>query len=162
MKNGNGRQNGNVESSDQSREPGKLIPQPHGGALQVPYKGMHNGGPGRTPDMFRAACREAFARAKGLDVLVHIASGDILELLGQDRQGQPIIGETKNRDRIGALEFLVRIGWPGGMDPEDVTAMRMDWMQLPAGERVVWLDKAIRALSTMKRQAELDTQMGAE
>ena len=41
------------------RKPGKLVPQPHGGAIQ---QGGTNPGGGRPPDEFKALCRQLISR----------------------------------------------------------------------------------------------------
>jgi hypothetical protein len=44
-------------------------------------------------------------KAKGLEVMSKILSGDILELIGV-KDGEPIVGFTANRDRITAFREL--------------------------------------------------------
>ena len=83
----------------------ELVPQPHGGALQRGNPGKKTGG--RPPDEWRLACEQAFEDGKGLDVVLGIMSGDILDFLGRDKKtGEPIYGPTKNRDRLGAASWL--------------------------------------------------------
>lgn len=71
--------------------------------------GSHGGGKkgrsGRKPAAWKQACEAALIKAKAPEVLARIISGDILEELGRTKDGQPIYGETKNSDRIGAIKF---------------------------------------------------------
>lgn len=45
-------------------------------------------------------------KAKAPSVLGRIVSGDILEEIGKTKAGEPIYGETRNADRLGAIKFL--------------------------------------------------------
>jgi hypothetical protein len=88
-------------------EPGMLVPQPRGGALRHGSKpGTNRGGSGRPPTAWKRACAAALRRAQALPVVERIISGDIKELLETTKAGQPIIGVTKNTDRLHAIEFL--------------------------------------------------------
>lgn len=81
-----------------------------------------NRGGGRHPYAFREECLRALIKYRGVEVVAKIAAGDILEQLGTDDDGQPIIGQTKNADRIQATKFLASyaIGLP--VQPvEDIT-----------------------------------------
>lgn len=92
-----------------------------------PAKGAPNAG--RPPDAWREACRQALADAKGLDVVKHMISGDILEQLGTDRDGKPIYGETRNGDRLGAVKFLAN--YAEGMPTQPIEIGEMtheDWL----------------------------------
>src|SRR5262245_54305688 len=82
---------------------GTLQPQEHGGALR--NGGTNRGGHGAVKLEWREKCRQALVDSKGMDVVLGIISGDIFERIGTDKQtGKPIYGETKNRDRLGAIE----------------------------------------------------------
>jgi hypothetical protein len=49
-------------------------------------------------------------RAKACEVTERIISGDIHEVLGNTKTGEVIVGTTKNRDRLAAIELASRIG----------------------------------------------------
>lgn len=91
-----------------------LVPQVHGGALLPGGTGAG----GRPPDLFRAVCRQALEDAKGIEVVKAIISGDIHERVGTDLDGGAIYGETKNKDRLGAIEFLANYGH--GKPPQEI------------------------------------------
>ena len=81
------------------------MPQRHGGALNSGGTPGNVGGPGRPDAAFRYRARYWLEEAKALQVTAHIVSGDILEVLGT-RLGQLVIGNTKNADRLHAVEIL--------------------------------------------------------
>jgi hypothetical protein len=67
-----------------------------------------HGLPGRSgakPQAWRDACRQALGDAKADVVLAKIISGDVLEALGTGEDGQPVVGATKNADRLGAIKL---------------------------------------------------------
>lgn len=99
---------------EKSAEP-HLIPQPSGrGALwsggRLGNRGGLPGRSGRKSAAWKARCAEILEDSNALQVLAKMISGEILEKLGETRDGEPIIGETKNKDRLGAIEFLARYG----------------------------------------------------
>ena len=55
---------------------------------------------------FREACAHEFSRIKAITLAGKIACGDILEHVGDDTEGRPVYGETKNADRLRAIEWL--------------------------------------------------------
>jgi hypothetical protein len=61
---------------------------------------------GRKPGSFRAECLEVLQQAEGPAVLGKVLSGDIRERLGTSDDGTPIVGESKNADRIQAFKVL--------------------------------------------------------
>jgi hypothetical protein len=66
------------------------------------------GKPGRSggkPWSFREDMRRALIEGNAGEVTKKIIAGDLLELLGRQDDGTPIIGETKNADRIKAMQF---------------------------------------------------------
>lgn len=69
-------------------------------------RGPKKGTGGRPTNKWREACRQALVDAEGLSVVKGIISGDIYEEIAKDRDGNPIYGETKNSDRLGAVKFL--------------------------------------------------------
>ena len=83
-----------------------LIPQARGGFLR-PGGGPGPGkpGPGRPDFAFRTRARFYLEKAKGLETVATVLSGDILEFLGQ-RDGALIVGNTRNADRLKAFELL--------------------------------------------------------
>lgn len=83
-----------------------LIPQPGGrGALYAGGVPGNKGG-GRQSSAFLAALHDIPARARIPEVVEGIISGDIRELLGKNADGEPIVGETRNSDRIRAIEYV--------------------------------------------------------
>jgi len=50
-------------------------------------------------------CRQALIESKAHIVLKKIIAGDLLEIVGRMDDGTPIIGETKNADRIQAMKL---------------------------------------------------------
>jgi hypothetical protein len=93
-----------------------LVPQAHGGAL---LRGGNTGNRGRWRSRFIAALNAA-AQAKRVgeddssaitlaaDILVEVAAGDrILEHIGAKSDGTPIYAETKNSDRLNAIELML-------------------------------------------------------
>lgn len=44
-------------------------------------------------------------KGKAETVLTRIIAGDIQEQLGTTKEGDPIVGETKNADRLSAIKF---------------------------------------------------------
>lgn len=48
---------------------------------------------------------KALRDGKAPDVVREIMSGDILEQVGVDRKGAPIYGETRNTDRLKAIQL---------------------------------------------------------
>lgn len=61
---------------------------------------------GRKPTVWKQACETALQEAEAVPVLKEIISGDIHELVGRDRDGEPIYADTRNADRLGAIKFL--------------------------------------------------------
>lgn len=89
-----------------------LVPQRNGGALFAGgVIGNVGGRGGSKPAEFVRACREAVTDNQLLRVLVRIAIGDIHERIDTAKDGTPIYGETKNSDRIRAIELLVNRGF---------------------------------------------------
>lgn len=101
-----------VERND-TTEPGTLVPQKHGGKIRAGSEpGTNRPGAGSPAKFFREMCREGLYRAKTVDTLVAIISGDIHERIGTDKDtGEPIYGETKNSDRIKAAAFLTQYAY---------------------------------------------------
>ena len=60
---------------------------------------------GRKPWSWRESCRQALINAKADVVLAKIISGDLLEFLGTGTDGKPVIGPTKNADRVKAIQL---------------------------------------------------------
>lgn len=93
-----------------------LVTQPHGGAL---LQGGNTGNRGRWRGRFLEALNKAaLAKRAGqddnpaitlaADILVEVAAGDaILERIGTKRDGSPIFAETKNSDRLNAIELML-------------------------------------------------------
>jgi len=77
-----------------------MRPQPHGGRLVT---GGRQGG--RKSSAFVRGLARALKESRATEVLAEIISGDIHEELGHDRNGEPIIGTTKNADRIAAVKL---------------------------------------------------------
>jgi len=67
--------------------------------------GGKKGRSGRKPWAFRDEMRRALEDGKAGDVVQRIISGDIRESLGANDDGTPIIGDTKNSDRLGAIKL---------------------------------------------------------
>lgn len=89
------------------KTPAALVPQPHGGALRRGNPGNRGGNhrSGRPDLAFRERARYLLERARGLEVMGMIVSGDILEMVRAE--GDTIIyGPTRNADRIRAFEVL--------------------------------------------------------
>lgn len=62
---------------------------------------------GRKPSKWIEDCEKALEGSNAPEVLKAIIAGDIQEHIGDDRKtGEPIYGETRNTDRIGAIKFL--------------------------------------------------------
>jgi hypothetical protein len=81
--------------------PGRPFQKGHG-----PRRG--HGLPGRSgakPQAWREDCQKALRDAKADVVLAKIISGDVLEVLGTGDDGQPVVGSTKNADRLGAIKL---------------------------------------------------------
>ena len=91
-------------------------------------RGNPGGGGGRHRRDWIAECHQALKSARALDVLKTIISGDILEQLGTTKKGKPIYGQTRNADRLRAIEFLAHYAFgkpaqPGaGQDDEPAGA----------------------------------------
>jgi len=75
-----------------------------------------NRGGKKPPNSFRTRMQLILERAKACEVTERIISGDISEVLGSTKTGELIVGTTKNRDRLAAIELASRIGYglPGG------------------------------------------------
>lgn len=58
----------------------------------------------------------ALRAAKAPEVLQAIIAGDIHEHLGYDRRGEPIIGQTRNADRLRAIDLGAELA---GAKPKD-------------------------------------------
>lgn len=67
---------------------------------------------GRPSNVWRERMRKALTRAKADRVVEHIISGDIRELIGHDKLGQPIYAEVKNADRLAAIKLAVQAAYP--------------------------------------------------
>lgn len=85
--------------------------KPFNGAPLIPGNPGNSGGKpgrsGRKPNKWVEDCEKALSQANAPEVLQSIIAGDIMEHIGNDRKtGEPIYGETKNSDRIGAIKFL--------------------------------------------------------
>lgn len=81
---------------------GQLIPQAHGGALR--HGGTNKGGSGRPPSAIRAVAREKFDKL--IPTLSRIASTK----------------NTKDRDRIHAIDILGKYGMDQAVSLADVRA----------------------------------------
>lgn len=99
--------------NDSQPAPGELVPQKGGrGAIRHGSTKGNTPGAGSPAKFFREMCREGLYRAKTVDTLVAIISGDIHERIGTDKDtGEPIYGETKNSDRIKAAAFLTQYAY---------------------------------------------------
>lgn len=64
-----------------------------------------NRGGGRKPWTFRDEMHRALVEGQAGAVVQRIISGDLLEVLGHRDDGTPIIGETKNADRLKAIQI---------------------------------------------------------
>ena len=124
------------------KTPAALIPQPHGGALRRGNPGNRGGnhGSGRPDLAVRERARYVAEKAKALDVLGKIVSGDILEMLRAE--GETVIcGPTRSADRIKAAEVLLRVAGavtgPPPATPQDVAFV----IQVPPKARTAeeWL-----------------------
>ena len=82
------------------------LPAKLGGATPVVSDTRYRAGVGRPTNTFRLRAAYQLEKARGLEVLGRILSGDILEILGSDKHGELIVGQTKNTDRIGAFREL--------------------------------------------------------
>lgn len=82
----------------------RMVDAPNGGKLYAGGVPGNKGG-GRKPSAFLAAMKTALERGKAGVVVEKIISGDILEALGTDKEGNAIVGETRNADRLKAIEF---------------------------------------------------------
>lgn len=81
-----------------------------------------NRGGGDKPDSFRIRAAQRLEEARGLDVMGSILSGDILELVGVQKTGEPIIGFTRNADRIAAFRELKDAAGYGPAKPISIEA----------------------------------------
>ena len=97
------KRNGKPKTAARTAEVAK-IPQAHGGRLYAGGVPGNRGG-GAKPSKFLAGLRVALEAGKAPEVIQGIISGDILEHLGTDKEGREIIGETRNADRLKAIEF---------------------------------------------------------
>jgi hypothetical protein len=80
-----------------------------------PRRGVGKAGrSGRKPWAFREEMHRALMEGDAGTVVKKIISGDILETLGHDEDGNPIVGETKNADRLVAIKLAASydIGLP--------------------------------------------------
>ncbi len=85
----------------------RKIPQPNGRGALNSGGTIGNKGGGRKPAIWKELCATALKEAKAIPVLKEIISGDILERIGTNpKTGDPIYGETRNSDRLGAVKFL--------------------------------------------------------
>lgn len=105
--------------------PVELEAQPHGGALLVGSNYGNRGG-GRPVDAFRAECREALTRAKGVKFLEGVidgTEGEDIVVVVKDKDGskQSVVVHVrpKIRDRLLAVELLADRGH--GKPPQEVT-----------------------------------------
>ena len=73
-----------------------------------------NKGGGQKPWIWGELCRQALQNAKADIVLAKIIAGDLHEVIGMTKDGEPIVGETKNADRIKAMQLALSyaIGLP--------------------------------------------------
>ncbi len=85
----------------------------------------NRGGSGRPTKSFRTRMQLVLERARACEVTERIISGDISEVLGSTKSGELIIGTTKNRDRLAAIELASRIGHglPNTQVPPDPSAV---------------------------------------
>jgi hypothetical protein len=67
--------------------------------------GGKKGRSGRKPWAFRDEMRQALEAGEAGKVVQRIISGDILEEIAQDDEGEPIYGDTKNADRLKAIQL---------------------------------------------------------
>ena len=83
----------------------------------------NRGGPGRPSNAWRLRLRTVLEEAGSSEVIKRIISGDISEVLGSTKTGELIVGTTKNRDRLAAIELASRIGYglpaPGASTEEE-------------------------------------------
>lgn len=70
------------------------------------------GKPGRPSNVWRERMRKALTRAKADRVVEHIISGDIKEVIGHDKLGNPIYGDVKNADRLAAIKMAAHFAYP--------------------------------------------------
>lgn len=81
-----------------------MRPARNGGQFRTGNPG-NKGGTGRPPSAFLKALKEHLPPMRAAEIVGKIAAGDILEHLGDAKDGKPIIGETRNADRMRAVEF---------------------------------------------------------
>ena len=96
--------------------------------------GGKRGRSGRPPDAFRELCRQALENADGMEVIKRMISGDIKEPLGRTKMGEPIYGETKNSDRLRAIEWLAN--YAEGKAPQTIEVKDVSPQTLETGEEV--------------------------
>lgn len=93
------------KSPNEGPRPGSLVTQANGaGALRHGSTPGNKPGKGRPANWWREMCADGLYRARTVETMVGIISGDIAEVYYQD--GVPVYGETKNSDRIKAAAFL--------------------------------------------------------
>ena len=63
------------------------------------------------------ACEKALRDSKALVVLRRMICGDIQEVIGTTKDGDPIYGETKNSDRLRAIEMLAHYTYGKPVQP---------------------------------------------
>lgn len=102
----------------------KALPAPKHGTKHGPRRDTKTGrvsggnpgnrGGGRHPWIWGDLCRQALEQSKAHIVLKKIIAGDLLEITGYNDDGTPIVGETKNADRIKAMQLALSyaIGLP--------------------------------------------------
>lgn len=118
-KRGSGRQRAPARAKVKDRKtsgvlPAPMRPGPRGGMLRRGNPGSRSGG--RHRDEWKEECVAALKKCKGLDVLQRIISGDIREIVAQGDSG-PIWGETKNSDRLKAVEMLAHYAYGKPVQP---------------------------------------------
>ncbi len=109
--------------------PAPLVAQEHGGALRVGNPG--NGG-GRPKEVWRRRVREALEQAEGVEFLVRVVKGEVVEKV-VDEDGQVVEIPPKLRDRIIAANILIEQAH--GKPPQEVTLE--DERPRPTGEQIM-------------------------
>jgi hypothetical protein len=88
----------------------------------------------------RQALQEGHAGA----VVKKIIAGDLLEVIGVDDDGAPIVGETKNADRLKAVELAAKYVEPVISAVVDLTPREP--ASLTAGQLLDALPRLVRVL----------------
>jgi len=81
------------------------VPRHGRGRLNVGGNRGNRFGGGLKPSPFVRELARMLKKSKATEVLGEIVSGGIHELVGHDRDGEPIVSPTKNADRIAAIKL---------------------------------------------------------